>query len=203
MPAEGCSENATYPTHRQVRYSVAHMQLNRTGLFWAMKIPINTFQHKPNMQSPYIFPLDSDHLSLDLWDGTDSFLNPCYKPDKLELSVNHHNFSKEDNISESVTSRIPHSVNRRDSNIIILIGLIGVLLFLMFIVNLLIWAKRRNKVRQPFRATLLISCFEVQGRIQECGGPGQGFLWGPPHSLSKDCSCIMTASQKKQLTDGQ
>merc|ERR1711976_582664 len=70
--------------------------------------------------------------------------------------------SKEDNISESVTSRILHSVNRRDSNIIIVIGLIGVLLFLMFIVNLLIWAKRRNKSNEIRHGGSQTVCFPEQ-----------------------------------------
>eukprot|EP00091_Calanus_sinicus_P005450 TRINITY_DN15894_c0_g1_i1.p1 TRINITY_DN15894_c0_g1~~TRINITY_DN15894_c0_g1_i1.p1 ORF type:complete len:115 (+),score=13.79 TRINITY_DN15894_c0_g1_i1:54-398(+) len=107
------------------------------------------------MQSPFIFPQDSDDflpISLNLWDESDTVLNPCCKPEEIlsqsyqlgsgksediENGHHHHNVPFKSAILD------PDSVVA--GRTILLLGVMGIVFFLIFVVNLIIWAKQMKK----------------------------------------------------------
>ena len=114
------------------------------------------------MQSPFIFPQDSDDflpISLNLWDETDNFLNPCWKPPKFSPAeeISSQTYQLESGKSDVIAKVNGHHhvpfkslVLDPDSvaagRTILLLGIMGIVFFLIFMINLLIWVKRMKKV---------------------------------------------------------
>jgi len=108
------------------------------------------------MQSPFVYPNDDlSPISYDLWEETDNFLNPCWKSPELSFSggILAPDAALEDTlVGANITgSDAPFKTSLLDpegldaGRTIILIGIMGIVFFLVFIVNLLIWAKRAKK----------------------------------------------------------
>ena len=108
------------------------------------------------MQSPLIHPKDDFWpISFDLWEETDNFLNPCWKAPELYAPE-----AGSDTSSENSLERVEVGVDEDDApfktslldpgsveagETIIIIGIVGIVFFLIFIVNLFIWARQSNK----------------------------------------------------------
>ena len=106
------------------------------------------------MQSPLIYPEDDFWpISSDLWEETDNILNPCWKAKKLFIPEAEPDTGSENRVLREkvggddapfITSLLdPGSVEAGET--IIILGIVGIVFFLIFIVNLLIWARQSNR----------------------------------------------------------
>ena len=108
------------------------------------------------MPSPSIYSEDDFWpISSDLWEETDNILNPCWKAPELyapgaasdkgsETSVRRVKVGVDEDDAPFKTSLLdPGSVAAGET--IIIIGIVGIVFFLIFIVNIIIWARHSNK----------------------------------------------------------
>ena len=108
------------------------------------------------MQSPFIFSEEDDiDIAYDLWQETDGFLNPCWKP-QIESTPIHTGFKSGESepheeqhhsvMSKTGVRSILNHASDDSKRAILLLGIIGIALFSFFLVNLILWSRNRKKV---------------------------------------------------------
>ena len=114
------------------------------------------------MQSPFIFPQDSEDflpISFNLWDESDNFLNPCWNAPQFssaeEIPAQSYQLESETSDVKAQVSGHHHvpfksSVLNPDSvatgRTILLLGIMGIVFFIIFMANIIIWVKQMKKV---------------------------------------------------------
>jgi hypothetical protein len=123
-------------------------------------------QIKSNMQSPLILPHALEDLlpsSFNLWDGSDSVLNPCWEAPQLSPSLGHQPDSViiEGQVPFRSSTLDPDGVQAERT--ILLFAMVGMVFFLVFMITIilifmvnLLWMKHMKKVITSWGCQVLL-----------------------------------------------